>query len=117
MSKAFFVVIFDAFALAGSFPLGDECCPVQGNNSCLILNITVGSEFSGVVFCFDPPCSTVGYIFPAGTTDFCNPLLGAVIGIRAPNLEVMDVAEGYSTTFNITGAEEYTCNGGNAPPT
>ena len=61
----------------GSYNLGDECCPIQGNNSCLILNIVVGTEFEGVGLCFDPPCSVVGYLFSESDNNFCSPPLGA----------------------------------------
>ncbi|WP_367388491.1 T9SS type A sorting domain-containing protein [Lewinella sp. LCG006] len=54
--------------VTGAYALGDECCTnQQGNNSCLIFNIDV-TGFDGLAFCFDPPCSTKGYVLPANTS-------------------------------------------------
>src|SRR5687768_14759072 len=65
----------------GSYILGDECCPIQGQNSCLILNVIVGTDFEGVGLCFDPPCSVVGYLFSEADDNFCSPALGGGIDV------------------------------------
>lgn len=46
---------------SGSYRLGGECCSQSGNKSCLYFDITVGTAFTGIAMCFDPPCSIDGY--------------------------------------------------------
>lgn len=46
---------------SGSYRLGGECCNQSGQNSCLYFDITVGTQFTGIAMCFDPPCSIDGY--------------------------------------------------------
>jgi hypothetical protein len=46
---------------SGSYRLGGECCTQAGNKSCLYFDITVGTAFTGIAMCFDPPCSIDGY--------------------------------------------------------
>lgn len=46
---------------SGSYRLGGECCDQAGQNSCLYFDITVGTMFTGIAMCFDPPCSIEGF--------------------------------------------------------
>lgn len=46
---------------SGSYRLGGECCIQAGNKSCLYFDVTVGTAFTGIAMCFDPPCSIDGY--------------------------------------------------------
>ena len=87
------------FNVIGSYQLFDECCTnQQGNQSCFILRVPNCENLGALQFCFDPPCSTDGWI------DFgCDPVTGGVFGSDTFDLckEVICVPESTGDSIDV----------------
>ena len=44
----------------GNYALEDPCCASQGNVSCMVFDINIGTTFSAVGFCIGTPCAITG---------------------------------------------------------
>lgn len=115
-------LIFD-IALNNQFGAVAMCfgtpCSIQGyvlpdaGSAC---PLGAGIDLCQDQICIPPNATSIEVLVcKPGAAD--NPIDVSILGIAPIDLEVEDITDGCTTTFNVTGAVSLTCSGGNAPPT